>query len=116
MNGLNNLISALRNLVRRFAAGATVLKKHPLWFVSIDLWVRKTLIFAMVTFSPNGCVLYLISEICKFIGFNFPLRRAAPGSFHGGVSCPGWPAEDSHPPWTDFWGQRHRLPLGSVAP
>jgi hypothetical protein len=52
MNGLNNLISALCNLVRRFGLGTTVLKKQPLWFVSIDLRVRKTLVFTMDTFSP----------------------------------------------------------------
>jgi hypothetical protein len=29
------------------------------------------------------------------------------GAFHGGVPGPVWPDEDSHSPWTDFWGPRH---------
>ncbi len=81
MNGLNSLISALRNLFRRFAAGATVLKRHQLWFVSIDLRVRKTLVFAMDTFTPNGCVFYLISQICKSIGL-FPAEAGVRKPYH----------------------------------
>ncbi len=29
------------------------------------------------------------------------------GSFDGGVASPVWPDENSHSPWTDFWGPRH---------
>jgi len=32
-----------------------------------------------------------------------------PGAFHGGVPGPVWPDEDSHSPWTDFWGPRHSV-------
>ena len=28
-------------------------------------------------------------------------------SFHGEVPGPVWPDEDSHSPWTGFWGPRH---------
>ncbi len=34
------------------------------------------------------------------------LLGCVPGAFHGGVPGPVWPAEDSHSPWTGFWGLR----------
>jgi len=37
------------------------------------------------------------------------LLRRVPGAFHGQVPGPGWPAEDSHSPWSDFRGPRHTL-------
>jgi len=34
------------------------------------------------------------------------LFGCVPGAFHGEVPGPVWPDEDSHSPWTDFWGPR----------
>jgi len=34
------------------------------------------------------------------------LLRCVPGALHGQVPGPVWPHEDSHSPWTRFWGPR----------
>ena len=37
------------------------------------------------------------------------LLSCAADAFHGEVPCPVWPDEDSHSPWTDLRGPRHRV-------
>lgn len=42
------------------------------------------------------------------------LLRCVPGAFHGRVTDPVWPAQDSHSPWTGFRGPRQDPVIAST--
>ncbi len=55
-----------------------------------------------------GDVLALGDQLLGGFQLAVDLLGRMPGAFHGRVTGPVWPAEDSHSPWTYFQGPCHR--------
>ena len=66
----------------------------------ITLWLS-------LSFKPAGHWLALGDQLLGCFELANDLYRCMPGAFFSEVPGPGWPAEDSHSPWSGFRGQRH---------